>query len=115
MFVSTEPFATLISSCANGIRVVSGLISAGSYFSECPLMLAQRLVPQQPSVTGRVISPNTWCPWDMFSLFREHRKEFELKDFEQNCHRWQIAYGNTPDGDLGAKSTKKNVSLLLFF
>lgn len=110
VFVSTEPFATLISFCANGIRVVSGLISAGSYFSECPLMLAQRLAPQQPSVTSRVISPNTWCPWDMFSLFRE------LKDFERNCHRWQnCLWEHSRWWSRCKKYKKKCFSSLIFF
>lgn len=110
VFVSTEPFATLISFCANGIRVVSGLISAGSYFSECPLMLAQRLAPQQPSVTSRVISPNTWCPWDMFSLFRE------LKDFERNCQRWQnCLWEHSRWWSRCKKYKKKCFSSLIFF
>lgn len=68
----------LISSCVNGIRVVSGLISAGSVCCECPLIFAQRLKLQQPPVTGCVISTSTWRPWNMFSLFREHQKEFEF-------------------------------------
>lgn len=41
-------------------------------------MLAQRLKVLQPAVAGCVISPNTGCPWNMFSLFREHQKDFEF-------------------------------------
>lgn len=62
----TQTSAMLISSCVNGIRVVSGLISAVSCCCDCPLILAQRLPLQQLTATGCVISLNTWCPWICF-------------------------------------------------
>lgn len=67
----------LIFSCANGIREPSGLISVGTCCSECPLIWAQRFKRRQPS-HGCVISPNTQCPWNMFSLFWEHRQDSEF-------------------------------------
>ena len=77
--IATSTTTTLISPCVHGIRAVSGVnLSKVLLLCVCPLILAQRLKPHQPAVTGRVISNSTWCPWNTFALFREHQIDFEF-------------------------------------
>lgn len=103
----------LISFCVDGIRLVSRLISSGSCCSECPLLSVQRLALQQPQSPGLILL-NTWCPWDMFSLFQEHRIDFELIT-RSLATDGRIACENYPDGNLWAKSRKMNVWFLVSF
>lgn len=98
--------------------MVSGLISAGSCCCECPLILAQRLKQQQPAVSRCVITPNTCRPGNVFSLFREHQKDFKFNFLNQTVATdGRFTFGRAVQMVISVQRIHRRVILLstLFF